>query len=292
MTILLTAKISGKISAAEINPQRISLQFITPERMIGLSETEIAKLPIRLGKEFCDLAEIFTITHKTENVAQPKMQIITQGLMLDHIGAGLTAGEIEIEGAAGAYLGAGMSGGTITLHGNADYGAGLAISGGQITIYGHAATQLAGAKPGALTGMAGGVIIVHGDALGDVAMGMKRGLVVVKGQVLGLTGATMIGGTIMVKGSLAGNIGVAMRKGSILALGGFADANGNAQDLPFVPSFADCLSHDLGIMRLWQREAASLGLHDIADRLTAPRKFRRLMGDRAQNGIGEILFPE
>ena len=288
MTILLTAKNSG----AETNSQRISLKSITPERLIGLSETEIAKLPIRVGKEFCDLAEIFTIRHKAENAAQPKMQIITQGLMLDHIGADLTAGEIEIDGTAGAYVGAGMSGGTITLHGQADYGAGMAMSGGQITLYGNAATQLASAKPGALAGMAGGVIIVHGDALGDVAMGMKRGLVVVKGRVLGMTGATMIGGTIMVMGSLAGNIGVAMRKGSILALGGFADAKGNAQALPYVPSFADCLSHDLGIMRLWQREAASLGLHDIADKLTAPRKFHRLMGDRAQNGIGEILFPD
>ncbi|MCX8506101.1 MAG: formylmethanofuran dehydrogenase subunit C [Alphaproteobacteria bacterium] len=288
MTILLTAKNIG----SETKTQRISLNSITPERLIGLSESEIAKLPIRVGKEFCDLAEIFTFRHKAENSDPPRMQIIPQGLILDHIGRGLTAGEIDIEGAAGAYVGAGMSGGKITLHGQADYGAGLAMTGGQITLYGNAATQLAGARPGALTGMAGGVIIVHGDALGDVAMGMKRGLVVVKGRVLGMTGATMIGGTIMVMGRMSGNIGVAMRKGSILALGGFADSHGNAQALPHLPSFADCLSHDLGIMRLWQREAASLGLDDIADRLTAPRTFHRLMGDRAQNGIGEILFPE
>ncbi|MDI9350294.1 MAG: formylmethanofuran dehydrogenase subunit C [Candidatus Symbiobacter sp.] len=291
MNMILTAKSSSLA-------QRISLLGITPESLLGLSEAEISHLPIRVGKDFFPMGEIFSLAHHGNDREHPSILIRTNGKKIDHIGAGMSGGKIDIDGDVGAYVGAGMRGGQMTVRGNADYGAAMAMSGGRIDIHGNAANRLAAAKPGALTGLAGGVVVVWGDALGDVGLGMKRGLVVVMGEVVGVACGGMIGGTLVVMGGLATPCGVAMRKGSILALGGFKPAGLAVVDAtrpspsPDLPSFAACLSHDLGIFSLWQREFLALGLPKLSETMEKNQKFHRLMGDRGQNGLGEIFFPE
>ena len=281
MTIILTAKTHL--------PGRVSLQGITPDKLAGLSAQEIAQLPILVERDQCALADIFAVKISGESDS-PTLHINSDGLVLDHIGYGMKSGIIESDGAVGAYLGANMAGGIIRVRGDAEYGAGQAMMGGRIDIYGTAAGQIAAAKPGALSGMAGGILVVHGDVHGDIGLCMKRGLVVVLGDVHGMSGNAMFGGTIMVMGQLATPCGVAMRRGSILALGGFT-LGGVTQAIPNLPSFGDCLAHDLGIVRLWQKEIAAIGLGNVAQKLATVGKWHKLIGDHSQSGIGEILFP-
>jgi formylmethanofuran dehydrogenase subunit C len=88
-----------------------------------------------------------------------------------------------------------------------------------------------------------------------------------------------LAGTIVLGGHAAAGAGAAMRRGSVIALGGFAR---------IAPTFADCGVHDLLIMRLLAAALAGLGLAALAARLGP---LRRLVGDLAVDGKGELMMP-
>jgi formylmethanofuran dehydrogenase subunit C len=105
---------------------------------------------------------------------------------------------------------------------------------------------------------------------------MRRGLVIVNGDAGDYLGGRMIAGTILVKHKVGRFAGYGLRRGSLILLD---------EPKELLPTFGDCGVMDFTYLRLlehWLREqgkAISLG-----------SRARRLMGDMAALGKGEMLI--
>src|SRR2546428_1015056 len=150
----------------------LELAGLTPDRLTQLPQREIAALPVRRAGRAAALGDFFTV--KGERAARVRLE---GGLQLaEGMGAGMTAGELVVEGHAGRDVGVAMTGGAIEVRGDVGDNAG-------------------GARPGAARGMVGGEILIRGNAGDDAGAGMRRGLVVVTGNAGRGTGRGMIAGT-------------------------------------------------------------------------------------------------
>jgi formylmethanofuran dehydrogenase subunit C len=179
--------------------------------------------------------------------------------LMDGIGAGLSAGELVVDGNAGWYLGRRMSGGAIEVTGSAGPHAG-------------------GADPGAKRGMTGGDIVIRGSAGPMLGAGLRRGLIVVQHDAGEDTGRAMLAGSILVFGSLGANPGLFSKRGSIVAFGAHAPP----------PAYRYACTYRPPHMRV------TLGY--LNSRYQVPVKpgqlagaYRRYSGDLAELGAGEIL---
>jgi formylmethanofuran dehydrogenase subunit C len=258
-------------------PTRLSLEGIVPEQLEGLTQAEIAKRPVLCGNRRSGLGDWFSI--EVTDGAVASLAIAGSGARIDHVGAGMTRGEVVVEGDVGAGLGLGMSGGRLTVSGSAGSGAGTAMRGGELRIGGDVGDQLGGALPGERAGMSGGRMIVGGNAGAGAGDRLRRGLIVIAGKAGPFCGTRMIAGTIVVGGAIGAHPGVAMRHGTILALGG----------TPPVPaSFAWSGTHELTFARLLARTLAGAGIDALLPRLA---RLQRWAGDLAAGGKGEILAP-
>jgi formylmethanofuran dehydrogenase subunit C len=259
-------------------PFRLSLAGVTPDRLRGLGEAEIALLPVRNGNRRSALGEWFDV--RVGGAAEERLVISgAGGDRLDDVGGGMASGELMVEGDVGARAGLAMTGGRLAISGSAGYAVATAMSDGEIRIGGTAGEALGGALPGERIGMRGGTVIFDGDAASGVGDRMRRGIIVVGGSAGSFCGARMAAGSIVVGGTMGDHPGVAMRRGSILALGGVTR---------LLPSFADCGIHDLTVQHLLARLLAQLGLDALAARVGPSRRF---IGDQAEGGRGEILIP-
>lgn len=257
-------------------PVRVSMEGLLPERLAGLAPGEIERLPLYLGKRAERVGDWFTLVPD-----QDEMLVIEgAGARLDRIGAGMTAGRILVAGEAGAYLGQDLAGGEIRVEGHAGFGLATGMRGGMIRVTGDAGDGVGGSLPGAGGGMRGGSVVVEGKAGARCGYGLVRGLLAVGGDAGPACGGMMKAGTIVLGGRAAGHAGAAMRHGSILALGGFERPGAG---------FVDTGKHELVALRLLTRLLASLGLGALA---AATGPMRRLLGDQALGGKGELLTPE
>jgi formylmethanofuran dehydrogenase subunit C len=254
--------------------QRLDLSGLTPDRLAGLSATEIAAVPVGTRRAKLLAGEAFRIAPgRTESV-----RLVGADGAFDRIGEGMTRGAIQVEGDAGAYAGRGMRGGTLVVRGRAGPWAGARMEGGRIDIHGDAGDFLGGAMPGEMQGMANGLIIVRGDAGARAGDRMRRGLIVIEGRAGDYAGSRMIAGTLAVMGG-AGNLpGYQLRRGTII-LGG--------ESGEWTPTFIDCGSHDLVAARLVARSLRGHGALTAAERLAAG-PARLFAGDMAVLGKGEI----
>jgi formylmethanofuran dehydrogenase subunit C len=256
-------------------PVRLALDSLLPERLAGLKPGEIERLPLVLGKREEKVGDWFRL----DGSGGDSLVIAGEGERLDRIGAAMTAGRIIVEGAAGAYLGQGLAGGEIRLEGAAGFGLASDMRGGLIRVAGDAGDGVGGALPGTGSGMSGGTVIITGTAGARCGYQLRRGLLVVGGDAGPACGGAMLAGTILLGGRAQAYAGAAMRHGSLLALGGFERPG---------PTFIDSGVHELVALRLLARLLASLGLGALAARLGP---MRRLLGDQAIGGKGELLAP-
>ena len=255
-------------------PFRLSLLGLIPERLAGLSDAEIARLPLQQGNRRGVVGDCFTVSG---DGAGERLVIAGGGERLDDVGAFMSRGEILVEGDVGARAGLAMSGGRLIVQGAAGAGAATAMSGGELRIGGDAGEGLGGALPGERSGMSGGLVAVAGSAASGAGDRLRRGLIAIAGAVGPGCGTRMHAGTIVVGGRLDALAGAAMRRGSILGLGGCAE---------LLPGFAESGIHDLVFQRLLARLLERSGLAELAQRL---RPLRRWQGDLAIDGKGEIL---
>jgi formylmethanofuran dehydrogenase subunit C len=254
---------------------RLSLRGVIPERLAGLSASSIAREALRLGNRQAELGDWFHV--EVSGGAEDRLVISGADARLDDVGAGMTRGDLVVEGDVGARVGLEMAGGRASIRGSAGVGAGTAMAGGELRIAGDAGDHIGTALPGERHGMRDGLVIVEGAAGAGVGDRMWRGLIVVVGSVGPFCGARMGAGTIVVCGEAGPSIGVAMWRGTIVALGRYAD---------LLPGFADTGVHDLTVQRVLAQSLARLRLGPLADRL---RELRRWQGDLAVGGRGEIL---
>jgi formylmethanofuran dehydrogenase subunit C len=128
--------------------------------------------------------------------------------------------------------------------------------------------------------MKGGVIHIAGDAGARAADRMRRGLIAIGGNAGEYLASRMIGGTIVCFGAAGALPGYLMQRGTVIIGGGAAST---------APTFIDTGVHELVAMRLiahWLIEEGIQGGGGLATRL------RRLVGDTAVLGKGEIFVPE
>jgi formylmethanofuran dehydrogenase subunit C len=256
--------------------QRVDLSALTPQRlqdMGGVGDIGAAKLPT--GNGGVAAGELFAIA------GDDATEIVIRGATdrMDFIGRDLRQGTITVEGDAGTCLGQGMAGGLIRLSGSAGAWAASAMSGGRIEIGRDAGDFLGGAAPGGMRGMAGGTVIVKGRAGDRVADRMRRGIILVNGAVGAYAGARMIAGTLAVLGDSTGDFpGFAMKRGTLML---------RRAPARMLPSFADCGVHDLGFAGLFARALGDASQARVV--LELGSRLRRLFGDEAAGGKGEIL---
>ncbi len=246
---------------------------IRPDAFLTLSEAEIARLKVLLGKDEMALGELFTV----EGGGSDEVRVRGDAARVKHLGAGMASGRLVVEGRAGMHAGAGMRGGEIRIEGDADDWTGAEMHGGLIEVRGNAGAQLGGAYAGSRHGMKGGTVLVHGSVGSHAGDRMRRGVVAVGGSAGEYAGCRLIAGTLLACGNLARGAGLGMKRGTIVALGA----------VEILPTFRYACTYRPGFLALLFRSLAVRGF-PLAGPL-AQGAFRRYGGDFTEKGRGEIL---
>jgi formylmethanofuran dehydrogenase subunit C len=179
--------------------------------------------------------------------------------LADRIGAGLSEGEVVVEGSVGREAGVGMTGGALVIEGNAGPRTGAAL-------------------PGFKRGMTGGELIVRGSAGPEAGASMRRGLLAIGRGAGAQTGLGMIAGTVVVFGSAGPDAGLWSKRGSVVALGQITPPVTYAYACTYQPAHLRVTLIRLRTRyRLPVKRAHLTGL------------YRRYSGDLAELGKGEIL---
>jgi formylmethanofuran dehydrogenase subunit C len=249
--------VSDAITLTLRAPLEDVLEFdgIHPERVAGLTEKEIAAMPVWLGGREVQLGALFSV----------------QGERAMHI-------RMKGDLARVNRLGAGMSGGRIDVIGDVGDEAGMGMTGGVLHVSGKAGDRLCAATPGASKGMAGGEAIVLGAAGREAGARARRGLIVIGGDAGAHTARDIIAGTVVVFGRTGDMPGLRSKRGSIVAVGGIDVPSTYRYACTYEPTF-------VRLLLLYLRRAYQLS---IPDEVVASQ-YRRFCGDAGDPGKGEIL---
>lgn len=245
VVLSLRSPLVGPLDASGIAPDRFRespLQEILGTRVHHAGNT------IELGDLFAGTGERSDRVRLEGNLA-----------LVSGIGAGMSGGELIVEGDAGAEVGAGMTGGFIDIRGNAGAGAGSAA-------------------PGARRGMSGGEIVIRGSAGPETGRSMRRGLIAIGGDAAPYTGLNMVAGTVVVCGATDRGAGTWSKRGSVVALGTVTPP----------PTYRYACSYRpvhlrLTLLHLQRRRGLAVDERHISG------LYRRYSGDVAELGKGEIL---
>ncbi len=260
---------------------RISVDWrgVTPESLREKSLGDVQRTRIRRGNRDVEIGNLFRIAGSP---ADMRWELEGDFSAVHHIGAGMTAGEIVVEGSVGRHAGADMRGERLEVHGDAGDHLGAEMRGGVIRLRGNAANHVGAAYPGGRRGMSGGAILIDGDAGSELGLRLRRGLIAVGGSAGPHLGMRMLAGSIFVFGACGEHPGAAMRRGTIGLFGKVGPT------LP--PTFRAGYRGPLPVLHLLEKY-----LHD--EGFAVPR-LRNLAGaielfhgDLLEGGRGEILSP-
>jgi formylmethanofuran dehydrogenase subunit C len=240
----------------------------------SLSEAEIGALPVWAGRARRTLADYFHV----KGGQSASVRVVGDVRHVQSVAAGMSAGDLVVDGDIGSRLAAEMSGGRVEVLGSAGDDAGIALSGGAVRIRRNAGDRVGGALPGASRGMTGGEIVVDGSVGTDAGARMRRGLLFVGGDAGAHTARAMIAGTAIVIGRVGRDPAFASKRGSLVVAGGV--------DVPITYRFA-CEYEPphvrLALTYLVRQYGLSLGRELVQGR------YRRYCGDASTVGKGEIL---
>ena len=255
--------------------QRLDLSALTPDRLAGLTEGDIAALELQTTRERVCVGDVFDL-----RMGAPAQLVFEGGSgRFDRVGAGMTRGIIRVDGDVGTQAGRLMRGGRLEIRGDTGPWAGSGMKDGTIEIGGAAGERLGGPLAGEVAGMRGGVIVVRGDAGARAGDRMRRGTIIVEGRTGAQPGSRMIAGTLILRRRTGLLPGYLMARGSIVAAEGCEEMS---------PSFADCGVHDLVATRLMADFVRPYSV-ELAAMLRRP--WRRFLGDMAVIGKGEVFVP-
>lgn len=254
--------------------ERLDLSGVTPLEFSGRSIDDIARIPLANRNDRKVLGDLFEISGEISDT----LVIAPGSAELDFVGAGMTGGNITVEGDVGAWAGREMKGGRLDIKGGAGHGLAAGLKDGLVTVKGKAGDFVGGVLPGEKFGMTGGIVIVDGDIGERAGDRMRRGTIVTRGKTGASAGSRMVGGTIIAEGGLGAMPGALMRRGTLIA----------PSVAQWLPTYSDCGSHDLNILKIMNRYYAST-LGALAPK-PFPLMVRRYAGDLATIGKGEILI--
>jgi len=236
--------------------QRVACAEILSGSWTHLSARELAGRPVYLERDGqVALGEIFEL----RGVPGGRIRFVGNLELADGFAAGLSEGEVVVEGNLGSE-------------------AGIALAGGALDVHGNTGPRTGAAPLGFKRGMTGGELIVRGSAGTEAGAGMRRGLIVIVGKAGNQTGLSMIAGNVVVFGSAGLDCGLWSKRGTVVALGEITP--------PPTYSYA-CTYHPPHLKLLLTRLKVTYGLPVRARHLTG--FYRRYSGDMAELGKGEIL---
>jgi len=255
----------------------IEVNGITPDRLSGKSNAEIAQLTIQHGRNEIKLGEVFKVT----GLMDESMALVFDGHLLGvhGIGAGQSRGTIQIETDAGRHVGCQMSGGNLCAKGNVSDYLGVEMTGGSISVTGHAGDCVGGHLPGSKFGMNRGSILIGGNVGKGLGQAMRRGTIAVGGTAGELAGWNMLAGTIIVFGTCDANVGAGMKRGTIVLAGGVASQ--------LLPTFAKGGSYPVPVLKMLARWLEQKNFPGDVDRLRST--FEVFDGDMLNGGRGELF---
>ena len=255
--------------------QRLDLARLTPHHLVGKSVAEIERIELGTTRRRVKVGEVFRFRPGEAS------QIVIEGgsTRFDRVGMGMTAGALVVEGEVGVQAGRALAGGSLTIQGGAGPFAASGMKGGTLEIEGGAGERLGGPLSGETIGMSGGLVHVRGDAGPRAGDRLRRGMILIEGRAGAYAGSRMIAGTLAIGGEAGDLPGYLMGRGTILL--------GRGATL-FSPTFGDCGEHDLVAARLLADYVAKVSVK-LARLFRRP--LRRLAGDLAALGKGEILLP-
>jgi formylmethanofuran dehydrogenase subunit C len=262
-------------SLKEQPPQRCDLSSLTPDRL-AKTDGAIEQLDIRTTRTPLFVGDVFSVTPGDAS------EIVFEGgsERFDNLGAGMTGGRIQVTGDLGQRAGRGMSGGAIVVSGSVGRLAGSGMSGGRLEIGGDAGDLVGAPLPGGASGMTGGVLRIRGSAGTRAGDRMRRGLIAIEGGSGKYLGSRMFGGTLVCFGQAGALPGYLMTRGTLIIGGGAAATS---------PTFVDTGAHELVALRLIARWLIDEGIEGGS---LAAARLRRLVGDTAVLGKGEIFVPQ
>jgi formylmethanofuran dehydrogenase subunit C len=236
--------------------QRADFSDVLVGSWTTLAAREVAERPVYLEREGrVPLGDLFEVK------GSPEGRIRWSGDLehADRLAAGLSEGEVMVEGNLGRE-------------------AGLALAGGSLDIDGDAGPRAGAAPLGFKRGMIGGELIVRGSAGPEAGAGMRRGLLVIAKSAGERTGLGMIAGSVVIFGSAGPDTGLWSKRGSVLALGKITPP----------PTYSYACTYQPIVLRLLLTRLR------VRYRLSVQGKhftglYRRYSGDMAELGKGEIL---
>ncbi len=269
-----------------IRPDAIPADRVEARRLVASlqavdSAGEAEAIRLHVGRHEVPLKSLASVERMAD--ADETIRLTGDFSRWDGLGFGMTGGRLIVEGDTGARTAAGLAGGTVEIHGNCGSWAGAAMSAGRLVIHGDAADWLGANWPGELKGMTGGEIYVHGRAGSHVGVRMRRGTIAVAGLAGEGAGRAMIAGSILLGGGCSGLAGLGMKRGTIVlgcTLQGCSAIS--ATGFPRADAFRPLT---LGIQL---RHAAAAGWKQ-AERMARSEVVARHLGDRLNQGLGEIL---
>lgn len=259
----------------------IEVEGLNPETVRELDRAAIERFEIYHGNRQLALAELFEVSGDASDE-----RLVWRGDCsgVHWIGAGMSSGEMIVEGNAGRHLGSEMRGGRIRVSGNAGDWVGGEMHGGEIHIAGHAGHLVGAGYRGSPRGMTGGTILVGGNAGNEIGHSLRRGTIAIGGDVGDLAGFNMLAGSIIVFGNAGIRHGAGMRRGTIALFG--------PDRPPLLPTFKyACRYQPLALLML-ARQLAANGLVSaekwLASASSLPPVVDLFHGDFLEGGRGEV----
>jgi formylmethanofuran dehydrogenase subunit C len=254
--------------------ESIEADCIAPNAFGSLGEGEIGALPVWAGRTRRTLADYFDV----KGGRSTSIRVVGDVRRMHDIAAGMSDGDLVVDGDVGSRLATGMIAGEVDILGSAGDDAGVGMSGGSLRIRGNAGDRVGAAMPGASRGLTGGEIVVEGSAGADAGARMRRGLLFVGGDAGTHAARAIIAGTVIVLGRVGRDPAFASKRGSLVVGGGV--------DVPITYRFACDYEPPhvrLALTYLVRRYGLSLGRELVHGR------YRRYCGDAGTVGKGEIL---
>ena len=253
--------------------ERINLTGLAPLAAAAQDADAVRRMIVVAGARTATIGDIYFVSGTPGELME-----IESSARVDGVGAGMNGGTMRIEGDVGADAARGMRNGRLDIRGCAGTHLASGMTGGLVVVTGDAGAHVGAARPGERFGMAGGMVVVGGDTGERSGDRMRRGTIVIRGMAGPAAGSRMMGGTIWTERGFHAGPGPLLRRGTLI---------GPSID-HVLPTFADCGWHDMVVLRLLNRHIADT-LGSLAP-TPLPAKVRRLAGDLATIGKGEILL--
>ncbi len=266
LTLRLKSLLSGACDGSGLQPSLLA----------SMTRDEIRALKLAYDSRFVRLDELFEV------IGEPSDHLVLEGdcTEITHIGKRLKQGSILVRGNAGSDVASLMDGGKVEVVGNCGDRLATNMRNGLVVVRGSAGDYVAGPSVGQRKGMQGGDCIVLGSVGVRAAERMRRGTLFVGGSAGDYGAAQMIAGTVIVMCELGSQWAGGMKRGSIIL--------SRPTDETFAAELTPAREFELSFLPLiWNHLKNLVG--EIGVKIPSSRWATRRIGDRANQGLGEVL---